>query len=40
MNLDIKEEMENIREDSLIKGEQLAKLEKRNDQLHQEVRQL
>jgi hypothetical protein len=33
MNLDIKEEMENMREDALFKNEQLSKLEKRNEQL-------
>jgi hypothetical protein len=37
MNLDMKEEMENIREESLLKSEHLTKLEKRNDQLQQEV---
>jgi hypothetical protein len=38
MNLDIKEEMENMREDALFKNEQLLKLEKRNESLQQEVR--
>lgn len=33
----MKEEMENIREESLLKSEHLTKLEKRNDQLQQEV---
>ena len=33
MNLDMKEEIENIREESLLKSEHLNKLEKRNDQL-------
>jgi hypothetical protein len=37
MNLDMKEEIENIREESLLKSEHLTKLEKRNDQLQQEV---
>jgi len=37
MNLDMKEEMENIREESLLKSEHLFKLEKRNDLLQQEV---
>ncbi len=37
MNLDMKEEIENIREESLMKSEHLTKLEKRNDQLQQEV---
>lgn len=40
MNLDMKEEMENIREESLLKSEHLTKLEKRNDQLQQEVSQI
>jgi len=31
MNLDMKEEMENNREESLLKSEHLTKLEKRND---------
>lgn len=38
MNLDMKEEMENLREESLMKSEHLFKLEKRNDSLQQEVR--
>jgi hypothetical protein len=40
MNLDMKEEIENIREESLLKSEHLTKLEKRNDQLQQEVSQV
>lgn len=37
MNLDMKEEIESVREETLIKSEQLQILEKRYDQMQIEV---